>query len=541
MPPTSPDREKSLRELRETTHRVFSGEFSGITQDSREVRPGYIFAALSGTRVDGSDFIPQALKNGATCIIAKTGTKLPEEYKKSPPWNPSPEVRKRLGIELFERPPQKKLGISVSTYRRDSEKPQSKSDMGIMLIEDDNPHLGLSQICAAYYNKQPQTVVAVTGTNGKTSTAHFAAQLWKALGKKAASMGTLGLVVDGKTRGASSMTTPDPVTLHRNLADLAQEGVEALCLEASSHGLEQYRLDGVRFAAAGYTNISRDHLDYHGDMDSYFASKLRLFSEVLPKGSTAVINADVPEAARLIEACEKAGHNILSYGRKGKDLEILDLSPEEDGLALNLAITGSPVSVMLPLVGAFQASNVLCAFGLVWAAEGQTDEALIGLLRALPRLEEVPGRMQRIPGPKAVYVDYAHTPDALRTAIKALRPHTSGRLHCLFGCGGDRDPGKRPMMGEFAARLADRVIVTDDNPRSEDPAAIRSEILEGTKEYDKPIIEIEGRREAIQAAISQMEPGDVLLVAGKGHETGQTIGEVTHPFDDAQEVKNAMH
>lgn len=463
-------------------------DFSGITQDSRAVKPGYIFAALPGTRADGRDFIPQALEKGATAIIARTGTELPETGKK------------------------------------------------IVLIEDDNPHLRFAQICAAYYNKQPETVVAVTGTNGKTSTAHFAAQLWTALGKKSASMGTLGLVVEGKTRTASSMTTPDPVTLHRDLAALAQEGIETLCLEASSHGLAQYRLDGVRFAAAGYTNISRDHLDYHADMDSYFAAKMRLFSELLPQGATAVINADVPEAGQIIRACEYDDRDIITYGYESRDLRIETLVHDTDGLVMKLKLLKGAHRIKLPLVGAFQAWNVLCAFGLVWAAEGRSEETARKLLAALENLKGVPGRMQKIEGPKAVYVDYAHTPDALQTALKSLRPHTRGELICLFGCGGDRDPGKRPIMGEIAARLAKRVIVTDDNPRSEDPAEIRAAILKGAKNA----IEIADRREAIRQAMKDMKEGDVLLVAGKGHETGQTVGTVTHPFDDAQEVRNAM-
>lgn len=463
-------------------------DFSGITQDSRAVKPGYIFAALPGTRADGRDFIPQAIENGAAAIIARTGTQLPEAGKK------------------------------------------------IHLIEHDNPHLKFTQICAAYYNKQPATIAAVTGTNGKTSTANFAAQLWTALGKKSASMGTLGLVVEGKTRAASSMTTPDPVTLHRDLAELAEEGIETLCLEASSHGLEQYRLDGVRLAAAGYTNISRDHLDYHADMDAYFNAKLRLFSELLPKGAAAVINADVPEAGQIIAACEAAGHHIVTYGREARDLQIETLIHEADGLMMKLVMLGQAHRVKLPLVGAFQAWNILCAFGLVWAAEGRSEETARKLLAALENLKGVPGRMQKIEGPKAVYVDYAHTPDALENALKSLRPHTRGDLIGLFGCGGDRDPGKRPIMGEIAARLADRVIVTDDNPRSEDPAKIRAAIMAGAK----GAIEIPGRREAIREAMKDMKEGDVLLVAGKGHETGQTVGTVTHPFDDAQEVRNAM-
>ena len=485
MPPTRTEIERNLAE---TTHKVLSGDFTGITQDSREVKPGYIFAALPGTRVDGRDFIPQALEMGATGIIAQTGTLLPGNKRK------------------------------------------------ILLIESDNPHQRFSQICAAYYKDQPETIAAVTGTNGKTSTAHFTAQLWKALGYKSASMGTLGLVKDGKASSSSSLTTPDPVTLHKQLAELTEEGITHLCMEASSHGLEQYRLDGVRLAVAGYTNLSRDHLDYHADMESYLAAKLRLFSEVLRKGGTVVLNADAPEYEKLLKTSRKAGHTILSYGRKGEDIRLLESNLHENGQALTLEIADKTYNVPLPLVGEFQAMNALCALGLVWAGE---RERLDHILKALENLEPVPGRLQKISGPRAVYVDYAHTPDALETVLKALRPHAKGKLICLFGCGGDRDPGKRPLMGESAARLADRVIVTDDNPRSEKPESIRAAILKGI-ERKEGVTEIGDRREAIKTAMKQMEPKDVLLVAGKGHETGQIIGSETLPFDDAQEVRNAM-
>lgn len=464
-------------------------DFSGITQDSRKVQPGYIFAALPGTKADGRDFIPEALKRGATAIVALTGTKLPEEYEQ------------------------------------------------VILIKSDNPARAFSKLSSAYYdNEQPATIAAVTGTNGKTSTAHFTAQLWQALGHQSASMGTLGIMKDGKIETSSSMTTPDPVTLHKNLAEMAKEGITHLCMEASSHGLEQYRIDGVRIGVAGYTNISRDHLDYHKDMESYLAAKLRLFSEVLRKKSTVVLNADVPEYATLVKTCEAEGHTIISYGRAGETLKLLKTQPEPGGQILELSIEGKKHTLKFPLVGGFQVMNALCALGLVWAQEKDKLEAL---LKAFQNLKPVPGRLQRIEGPKAVYVDYAHTPDALETVLNALRPHTEGELICLFGCGGDRDPGKRPMMGEIAARLADRIIVTDDNSRTEQPDAIRAAILQGIGK-DKKVHDIGDRREAIQSAVKGMKEGDILLVAGKGHETGQTIGTATIPFDDAQEVRNAM-
>ncbi len=464
-------------------------DFCGITQDSRKVQRGYIFAALPGTKVDGRDFIPEALKRGATAIVALTGTKLPEEYEQ------------------------------------------------VLLIKSDNPARAFSKLSSAYYdNEQPATIAAVTGTNGKTSTAHFTAQLWQALGHKSASMGTLGIMKDGKIETSSSMTTPDPVTLHKNLAEMAKEGITHLCMEASSHGLEQYRIDGVRIGVAGYTNISRDHLDYHKDMESYLAAKLRLFSEVLKRESTVVLNADVPEYQTLLKTCEAAGHTIISYGRAGETLKLLNAQPEPGGQILQLSVEGKKHTLKFPLVGGFQVMNALCALGLVWAQEKDNVETL---LKTFQNLKPVPGRLQKIEGPKAVYVDYAHTPDALETVLNALRPHAEGELICLFGCGGDRDPGKRPIMGEIAARLADKVIVTDDNPRNEKPDSIRAAILEGIGK-DKKVQDIGDRRTAIQAAIKEMKPGDVLLVAGKGHETGQTVGNVTTPFDDAQEVRNAM-
>ncbi len=464
-------------------------DFSGITQDSRKVQPGYIFAALPGTKADGRDFIPDALKRGATAIVALTGTKLPEEYEQA------------------------------------------------LLLDSDNPSWAFAKLSAAFYNnEQPSTIAAVTGTNGKTSTAHFTAQLWKSLGHQSASMGTLGIMKDGKIATSASMTTPDPVTLHKNLAEMAKEGITHLCMEASSHGLEQYRIDGVRIGVAGYTNISRDHLDYHKDMESYLAAKLRLFSEVLRKNSTVVLNADVPEYETLEKTCKDAGHTIISYGQKAETLKLIKSVPNPGGQLLELSIEGKKHTLKLPLVGGFQVMNALCALGLVWAEE---KDRLDTLLKALENLQPVPGRLQKIEGQKEVYVDYAHTPDALETVLKALRSHTAGELICLFGCGGDRDPGKRPIMGEIAARLANRIIVTDDNPRTEKPESIRAAILKGIGK-GKPVQDIGDRREAIQAAIKEMKDGDVLLVAGKGHETGQIIGNITTPFDDAQEVRNAM-
>jgi UDP-N-acetylmuramoyl-L-alanyl-D-glutamate--2,6-diaminopimelate ligase len=395
-------------------------------------------------------------------------------------------------------------------------------------------------LAAQFYGRQPETIVAVTGTNGKSSTVHFVRQIWEVLGHRAASLGTLGIEGAGVKR-AGSMTTPDPVTLHAELATLAQEGITHLAMEASSHGLDQYRLDGVRVKAAGFTNLSRDHLDYHKDMEGYRAAKARLFAEILEPGGTAVLNADVPEYEALKHLCEERGVRVIGYGRAagGSGLHLVSLEPLPNGQAIEVEIEGVTEKFTLPLIGEFQAMNALCALGLV-IAEHPDDAAYIHeAVKALEALKPAPGRLQPVsghPSGAAVYVDYAHTPDALSHALGALRPHTAGRLVCLFGCGGDRDHGKRPLMGDVAVKLADRVIVTDDNPRSEDPASIRREILGGAP----GALEIEGRAKAIQVALEGLDAGDVLLIAGKGHERGQIFADRTEPFDDVEEAEKAI-
>lgn len=460
----------------------------GLTQDSRAVRPGYLFAALPGGKADGRSFIGDAVRSGAVAILSGPGTVLPE------------------GCE------------------------------GVRLIVDENPRRALAQLAAAFYARQPGHVVAVTGTNGKTSTALFAQQLWESAGHKSASLGTLGVRSRGLDR-SGSMTTPDPVTLHAELAELAEAGVTHLAIEASSHGLDQYRLDGLKIQAAGFTNLSRDHLDYHPDMESYFKAKARLFSEVLPAGGWAVLNADVPEFARLRDICAGRNLKVISYGRNATDLKIIDIEPVEGGQNIELEVMGRRYFVALPLVGLFQAMNALCALGLVLAG----DEARAGdYVRALSGLQGAPGRLQKVPGCPpgiGVYVDYAHTPDALENVLNALRPHVAGRLICVFGCGGDRDRGKRPVMGRIASELADVVIVTDDNPRSEIPEEIRAEILEGTS---LKAVEIGDRRQAIAESIREMKSGDVLVIAGKGHEQGQIFKDRTEPFDDVAEAAEAL-
>jgi UDP-N-acetylmuramoyl-L-alanyl-D-glutamate--2,6-diaminopimelate ligase len=390
-------------------------------------------------------------------------------------------------------------------------------------------------LAARFYGRQPRTIAAVTGTNGKTSVAHFTREIWAATGHAAASLGTLGLVSpQGRRPGA--LTTPDPVGLHRDLAGLAASGIEHVALEASSHGLAQHRLDGVRIAAAAFTNLTRDHLDYHVDMEAYRAAKERLFSELLPAGEAAVLNADSPEFARLTALCRGRGHRIIGYGhRAGSDLRLLQREPGSFGQRLAIAAFGSTHRLELPLVGAFQAMNALAALGLALAT-GTPPEAVFA---AVPGLPGVPGRLQLVGQAAAgapVFVDYAHTPDALAAVLTALRPHAAGRLLVVFGAGGDRDRGKRPQMGRTAAALADRVYVTDDNPRSEDPAAIRRAILAAAPDA----VEIGDRGAAIAAAIGELRPGDVLVIAGKGHESGQIVRDAVLPFDDALVAREVL-
>lgn len=450
-------------------------EIEGITADSRQARRGYLFAALPGTREDGQKYIADAVRHGACAVVAGKGAKLPPE-----------------------------AGDTV-------------------LIEVDNPRRAFALIAAKFYGLQPETIVAVTGTNGKTSTVNFCQQLWHLSGTKTcASIGTLGVRGPGMIR-SGSMTTPDPASLHAELADLAAAGITHLAMEASSHGLDQYRLDGVQVKAAGYTNLTHDHLDYHGDMDAYFRSKARLFSQVLPRGSIAALNADDPRFKELTAICVQQGHMIVSYGEMGQDFLLKSRNPRPDGQQVEIISGGEEYRLTIPLVGDFQVMNALCALALTGA-----DPKLLEHLRG------VPGRLQLVPGHEkgAVYIDYAHTPDALAHILDALRPHTDNRLICLFGCGGDRDAKKRPVMGRIASEKADVVIVTDDNPRSENPALIRKAILEeapGARE-------VGDRRAAIAQAIGDMQAGDVLVIAGKGHEQGQEIAGVIHPFNDFEEA-----
>ncbi len=461
-------------------------EIRGLAADSRKVAPGFLFAALPGSRADGRAFIDQAVAQGAVAVLAPTGT----------------------ALRSYDRP--------------------------VQLITDGNPRRRLALMAARFYGRQPSVVAAVTGTNGKTSVASFTRQIWQRLGRTAASLGTLGLSPP-HADAPQSLTTPDPIELHRCLAGLADDGIECLVMEASSHGLDQYRLDGVRVSAAAFTNLTRDHLDYHGGMAAYGQAKLRLFGELLAADGTAVINADLPFGEEVRAVCRRRGIRIIGYGIAESDLRLIGQEPTEHGQRLLLDVFGLASAVDLPLAGTFQAANVLAALGLAVATGAEPRQALA----ALALLEGVSGRLELVGRTRRgglVYVDYAHTPDALQTVLSALRPHARNHLWVAFGCGGDRDRGKRPLMGEIAARLADRVIVTDDNPRSEDAAAIRRAILAAAPNAQ----EIADRGEAIATAVATLGPGDVLVIAGKGHESGQIVGDRILPFVDRDVARAAI-
>jgi len=465
-------------------------EIAGLSADSRTVRPGFLFAALPGTRQDGRVFAAEAVSRGAVAILTDDSDALCLP----------PERREHLAI-----------------------------------LVDANPRRRLALLAARFYGRQPPTVVAVTGTNGKTSVIHFVREIWTAIGLAAASLGTLGVVTAVEHR-PGTLTTPDPVALHRDLATLAAKGIEHVAIEASSHGLHQCRLDGLAVTAAAFTNLTRDHLDYHGDMAHYRTAKQRLFTSLLVPSGSAVLNAESNEFTRLATICHETGHPVLAYGTDpAADFRLVSRQTTGNSQLLLLDIFGHRHRLVLPLAGAFQVFNALAALGLVIATGGTASAAT----EALAHLTAVPGRLQFVAQGKdggGIVVDYAHTPDALATVLATLRPHAPGRLIALFGCGGDRDAGKRPLMGQTAARLADRVYVTDDNPRNEAPAEIRRAILAGVPSA----IEIGDRREAIAVAIANARAGDLLVIAGKGHETGQIIGTETYPFDDASVVRQIV-
>ncbi|HLY06524.1 MAG TPA: UDP-N-acetylmuramoyl-L-alanyl-D-glutamate--2,6-diaminopimelate ligase [Rhizomicrobium sp.] len=461
--------------------------FAGLASDSRDVRPGWLFAALPGTRNDGGAFIAEAVRRGATAVLG------------------APELRAKAEA------------------------------LGVRFIADENPRRRLAFIAAEHFGAQPETVAAITGTNGKTSVSVFLRQIWEGLGRRAASMGTIGVV---GPQGTLSLhhTTPDAIALHRLLAQLEGDGVEHLALEASSHGLDQFRLDGVRIAAGAFTNLTHDHLDYHGDVAHYLAAKLRLFRELVVDGGLAVVNADAGYSGHFIQAARSRNLRLMTVGEHGEDVHLLARRPAPDAQQLEIAYAGRRYCLSLPLVGTFQASNALVAATLAIGL-GDSPERVFSLLQLL---RGAPGRLEKVAYAQSgapIYVDYAHTPDALETVLKALRPHVQGRLSLVFGCGGDRDRAKRPVMGAIAARLADAAIVTDDNPRSENPSAIRAEILA----FSPGAREIGDRAEAIRAGVAALETGDVLVIAGKGHESGQIVGPEVRPFlDSAEAIKAAL-
>ncbi len=466
-------------------------DLTGISVDSRGTRPGHLFVALPGSNLHGASFIPYALRMGAAAILTDAA------------------------------------GLALAEAERGSPLP-------VPVLVSETPRRALALAAGRWHGRQPETIVAVTGTNGKTSCASFTRQIWEALGERAVNFGTTG--VEGAISAALSHTTPEPLTLHALLTDLADQGVTHAAMEASSHGLDQYRLDGVHLAAAGFTNITRDHLDYHADFETYFNAKLGLFTRVLPRGGAAVINMDDPHGTRVRAAAEGRGQRIITVGRtKGADLRLVNQRFSATGQEMVFEWKGKRHGAGLDLIGGFQAHNALIAAGLA-IGSGSVPEAVFA---ALPGLRTVRGRMERAAtraNGAAVFVDYAHTPDALTTALRALRPHVMGRLIVVFGAGGDRDRGKRPLMGQAAAADADVVFVTDDNPRTEDAAAIRAAVLGGAPEAT----EIGDRAEAILTAVDALQPGDALLVAGKGHETGQIIGQDVLPFDDIEQASVAV-
>ena len=454
---------------------------TGFAIDHRKVAPGTIFGAFEGARVNGEDYIPAAVAAGAVAIVARPG---------------------------------------VSVH-------------GALHIADDNPRQRFAHLAAEFFAPFPETCVAVTGTNGKTSTVEMTRQLWRMAGFHAASIGTLGVTTSDDSV-STGLTTPDVVTFLSNVAGLAREGVTHVAFEASSHGLSQYRTEGLKVMAAAFTNLSRDHLDYHGDMANYLTAKLRLFSEVLDPEGTAVVWADDPQAARVVDLAHARRQKVITVGERGGALKLIDRDPTLLGQGLVIEAEGRDHRVNLPLIGAYQAANAMVAAGLVIATGGDIAQTI----QNLSRLQPVRGRLERAVINRAgapVYVDYAHTPDALEAAIAALKPHTAGRLIVVFGAGGDRDHGKRELMGEIATRYGDMVIVTDDNPRSEDPADIRAEVLKGAPDAT----EIGDRRRAIGEAVAIAGPEDIVLIAGKGHEQGQIVGDLVLPFDDVTVAREA--
>ncbi|MEM6479657.1 MAG: UDP-N-acetylmuramoyl-L-alanyl-D-glutamate--2,6-diaminopimelate ligase, partial [Pseudomonadota bacterium] len=481
---------KQLSDLGLTGQGAENPAVTGLAVDSRDVRPGFLFAALPGSRVHGGEFVEYALRQGAIAVLTDA------------------------------------QGAALA---RDA---LAQHPATLILAED--PRGALAAAAALWFGMQPQKMVAVTGTNGKTSVESFARQLWSILGEEAINLGTTG--VEGAFTAPLGHTTPEPITLHRALADAAKAGVTHGAMEASSHGLEQRRLDGVLLCAAAFTNFTQDHLDYHGTFEAYFEAKARLFHAVLPEDGTAIINIDDPRGSDMRAIAEARGHQIMTVGRYSEaDYRLTAQRFDATGQDIRVTLGGASFTARLPLIGGFQAENVLVAAALVIAAGASMRD----VFQAMPALKTVRGRMEhaatRANG-ATIFVDYAHTPDAVSTALKAVRPHVLGRLLAIVGAGGDRDPTKRAAMGRAAAQNADIVFVTDDNPRSEDPALIRRAVLEGCSEAT----EVGDRAEAILRAVDALGAGDTLLILGKGHETGQIVGDAVLPFDDVEQASIAV-
>ncbi len=484
------DTVKTLGQLGLTARAGREAKIRGVAVDSREVKPGYLFAALPGTRIHGATFIHYALSLGAAAILTDA------------------EGARIARSEL------------------------AASDAALVIAAD--PRQTLAFTAALWFGGQPEVMVAVTGTNGKTSVATFVRKIWQELQLTAVNIGTTG--VEGDWETPLRHTTPEPVTLHRVLARAAAEGIEYGAMEASSHGLEQRRLDGVQLRAAGFTNFTQDHLDYHASFEDYFAAKAGLFARVLPEDGVAVVNIDDARGIDMAAIARARGQGVITVGTgEGADLCLMAQRYDSTGQDVRIRWEGKVRQMRLDLIGGFQAENVLLAAGLVIACGADVDQ----VFDTLPFLTTVRGRMQLAATREngaSVFVDFAHTPDAVEKAIRALRPHVMGRLVAIVGAGGDRDAGKRPLMGRAALAAADLVIVTDDNPRSEDPALIRAAVMEGAP----GALEVGDRAEAILRGVDALGPGDALLICGKGHETGQIVGETVFPFDDAEQASVAV-
>ncbi len=461
-------------------------EISDIASDSRAVSNGCLFAALDNGVDNGNAYIPHAISRGASAVVCKNA-----------------EMKKEYPDTVF--------------------------------IETENPNKVFSRMVARFYEGQPRHIAAITGTNGKTSIADFIRQMLVADGKNAASIGTLGLIKNNNAPAAYANTTPGAITLHKDMQRLVQDGFDYLAIEASSHGICQYRIGGINIEVAGFTNLTQDHLDYHQTMENYYEAKKLLFTDIMAHGGTVVLNADIDIYEDLRNACRKAGHKIISYGRGGDDIRLLSAEPLPHGQNLKVRYFGKEHDLSVPLAGNFQAMNILCALGMAGALSGKPEE----MLKYVSNLKGAKGRLQYIGTTAiggAVYVDYAHTPDALENVISAMRPHTENKLHILFGCGGDRDKTKRPIMGQIAQKEADVAYVADDNPRTENAEDIRQQIMAGCPDAHN----IGDREKAIEFAINRLNKGDVLIVAGKGHETGQYINGKILPFNDEEIIKKYL-